>query len=161
MGSELTAMEKVKLSNGALEFSAFACGLKENQTRPLVLCLHGFPDNARSFRFQLPALAQAGYRVIAPTLRGYEPGSQPVDKDYSVGALARDVLAWIDELGEEKVHLIGHDWGAGITYMAGAIAPERFHSLTTIAVPHTARLPDGIRLGGVDSHFKLRFQHHR
>ena len=139
-------IETLTLSNGALEFSAFACGLKENPTRPLVLCLHGFPDNARSFRFQLPALAQAGYRVIAPTLRGYEPRSQPVDKDYSVGTLARDVLAWIDELGEEKVHLIGHDWGAGIAYMAGAIAPERFHSLTTIAVPHAARLPDGIRL---------------
>ena len=139
-------MERLKLSNGTLGFSALGCGLNENQSQPLVLCLHGFPDNARSFRFQLPALAKAGYRAIAPTLRGYEPSSQPIDKDYSIGALARDVVGWIDHLDEEKVHLIGHDWGAGIAYMAGAIAPERFHSLTTIAVPHAARLPEGIRL---------------
>ena len=134
-------VEHLRLSNGDLEFSALASGLKENEGGPLVICLHGFPDNARSFRFQLPALAKAGYRVIAPTLRGYEPSSQPDDKDYSFGALARDVIAWLDDLNEDKVHLIGHDWGAGITYVAGALAPERFHSLTTIAVPHAAGFP--------------------
>jgi len=138
-------LEPLKLSNGALEFSALGCGLKENQDKPLVLCLHGFPDNARSFRFQLPVLAKAGYRAIAPTLRGYEPSSQPDDQDYSLAALARDVISWLDGLNEEKAHLIGHDWGAGITYVAGALAPERFHSLTTIAVPHAARLPEGMR----------------
>ena len=136
---------RMKLSNGSLEFSALACGLNENEAGPLVVCLHGFPDNARSFRFQLPALSKAGYRVIAPTLRGYEPTSQPDDKDYSFGALARDVVAWLDDLGEDKAHLVGHDWGAGIAYFAGALAPERFHSLTTIAVPHAARLQEGIR----------------
>lgn len=111
-----------------------------------MICLHGFPDNAGSFRFQLPVLAEAGYRVIAPTLRGYEPSSQPVDSDYSLGALARDVLAWMDDLGEERAHLVGHDWGAGIAYLAGALAPDRFHSLTTLAVPHSARLREGMRL---------------
>ena len=138
--------EKIRLANRELEFGAIACGRKENPGGPLVLCLHGFPDNARSFRFQLPALARAGYRAIAPTLRGYEPSSQPADKDYSLGALARDVLAWTDFLEEDQVHLIGHDWGAAITYLAGGMAPERFHSLTTIAVPHAARLAEGMRL---------------
>ena len=138
-------MEQITLSNGNLEFSALACGREANQGQPLVICLHGFPDNARSFRFQLPALAEAGYRAIAPTLRGYEPASQPADGDYSFATLARDVLAWMDDLGEDKVHLVGHDWGAGITYVAGALAPERFHSLTTIAVPHAARFQQGIR----------------
>jgi pimeloyl-ACP methyl ester carboxylesterase len=51
----------------------------------------------------------------------------------------------MDDLGEDKAHLIGHDWGAGVAYTAGALAPERFHSITTIAVPHAARLPEGIR----------------
>jgi pimeloyl-ACP methyl ester carboxylesterase len=141
----VSTLERLKLSNGALEFSALGCGLKENQGKPLVVCLHGFPDNARSFRFQMPALAKAGYRVIAPTLRGYEPSSLANDKDYSLAALARDVIAWLDDLDEDKAHLIGHDWGAGITYVAGALAPERFHSLTTIAVPHAARFPEGMR----------------
>jgi len=145
-GAEADSIEHRTLTHGELRFDALACGFAENPGAPVVLCLHGFPDNARSFRFQLPALARAGYRVIAPTLRGYEPDSQPADGDYSLGALARDVLGWVDELHEQKVHLLGHDWGAAITYLAGALAPERFHSLMTIAVPHAARLTDGIRV---------------
>jgi len=138
-------MQRLTLSNGPLSFNAEACGLESQNQGPVVLCLHGFPDNARSFRFQLPALADAGYRVIAPTLRGYEPSSQPADADYSLEAMAKDVVSWIDELKQDRVHLVGHDWGAAITYLAGALAPERFHSLTTLAVPHAARLADGIR----------------
>ena len=140
-----TPLEQTTLNHGPLEFSCHACGLSENPAGPVVLCLHGFPDNAHSFRFQLPALAGAGFRALAPTLRGYEPSSQPADDDYSLAAMASDVVAWVDELGEERVHLVGHDWGAAITYLAGASAPERFHSLTTLAIPHSARLSEGIR----------------
>ena len=140
-----TRLEQITLSHEGLVFSATACGSAENPAGPLVLCLHGFPDDARSFRFQLGALADAGYRAVAPTLRGYEPSSQPPDDDYSLVALASDVIAWIDELGEERVHLVGHDWGAVITYLAGATAPERFHSLTAMAVPPVGRLAEGIR----------------
>ncbi len=138
-------LEKMIVSNGALHFSALACGFRENAGKPLAICLHGFPDNARSFRFQLPALAKAGYRALAPTLRGYEPSSQPEDNDYSFATLARDVIGWMDDLEEDTAHLIGHDWGAGIAYVAGALAPDRFDSLTTIAVPHAARLPEAMR----------------
>jgi len=136
--------DSIELANGPLRFRARQSGFAANPDGPIVLCLHGFPDNARSFRFQLPAFEKAGYRVVAPTLRGYEAGSQPEDGDYSVEAMAGDVVAWIDHLGADRVHLVGHDWGAVISYLAGAMAPERFHSLTTIAVPHAARLTDGI-----------------
>jgi len=132
-------MERSTLTNGPLTFSAFGCGMSTNVGRPLVLCLHGFPDSPQTFRWQLPALAEAGYRALAPVMRGYEPSSQPEDRDYRIATLARDVLAWLDELGEDQVHLVGHDWGAAVTYAAGALAPERFASLTTLAVPHTAR----------------------
>jgi pimeloyl-ACP methyl ester carboxylesterase len=74
------------------------------------------------------------------TLRGYEPDSQPINGDYSLETLAADVIAFVDQLGADKVHLVGHDWGAGITYTAGALYPERFHSLTTLAAPHSGRL---------------------
>jgi pimeloyl-ACP methyl ester carboxylesterase len=135
-----TASSMVLRRNG-LRFTAYSAG-----QGPVALCLHGFPDNARSFRCQFPALVNAGYRVVAPTLRGYEQSSQPAGGDYGVEQLARDVIAWIDDLGEERVHLIGHDWGAVITYVAGARAPERFHSLTAIAIPHPARFTQvGIR----------------
>jgi len=127
-------VETLVLRHGDLRFSAQAAG-----TGPLVLCLHGFPDDASTFRQQSGALVHAGYRVVAPTLRGYEPGSQPSDGNYRIESLAGDVIAWLDCLGEEKVHLVGHDWGAVIAYVACAGAPERFHSLTALGIPYPAR----------------------
>ncbi len=131
--------EKISMTRGDLKFSALSCGFNENPHGSLVICLHGFPDSARTFRLQLPALAKAGYRVIAPTLRGYEPSSQPDNQDYSVLSLGADVVAWIEHIGEQQAHLIGHDWGGAIACVAGALAPERFSSLTTITAPHIAR----------------------
>ncbi len=119
---------------GSLEFSAIAQGEGE-----IVICLHGFPDHALSYRHQLPVFAEAGYRAIAPTLRGYEPSSIPKDKDYGMIRIAEDILACIDQLRAEKVHLVGHDWGAVVSYVLAAIAPERFYSMTTMAVPHVKR----------------------
>ena len=122
------------LKSGDLEFTAV-----EQGEGPLVLCLHGFPDCYHSFRHQLPFLADHGYRSVSVSLRGYEPSSQPSNGDYSLESIASDIVAFIDQLGEDKAHLIGHDWGAAITYTAGAAAPECFHSLTTMAVPHSGR----------------------
>ena len=134
-------VDSLVLKRDELRFTACAAG-----RGPVVLCLHGFPDNARSFRHQFPALVNAGFRAVAPTLRGYERSSQPASGDYGIEQLARDVIGWIDDLGEDRVHLVGHDWGAVIAYAAGALAPGRFHSLTTIAIPHPARFTQvGIR----------------
>lgn len=135
--SHLEGFESIVLRRGELSFSALASGEAD---APLVLCLHGFPDNLRSFRFQLPALAQAGFRAVAPMLRGYEPSSQPSDGDYHMVRMAEDVIAQLDELGRERVHLVGHDWGAVIAYAAASLAPERFTSLCTLAIPHPGRL---------------------
>src|SRR5512136_420172 len=79
---------------------------------PLVLCLHGFPDHARSFRHQLPVLAAAGYRAVAPFMRGYAPTESPPEGSYHTAALAEDVLALIDALGYSQAYVFGHDWGA-------------------------------------------------
>ena len=83
---------------------------------PTVLCLHGFPDNASTFRQQLPALATAGYRAISLTLRGYEAASIPPDQDYSVEAIVTDIVAVIDALGQAPVHLIAH-WQAVAAFL--------------------------------------------
>ncbi len=87
----------------------------------------------------MEAIASAGFHVVAPMMRGYEPGSQPVDQDYSFEAIISDVLAWADQLGVQKFHVVGHDWGAAIAYIAGAMVPERIDSITAMAVPHGAR----------------------
>ena len=138
----VTDTEHLSFEHGAMTFSALAMG-----DGPVVLCLHGFPDNAGSFRHQLPALADAGYRAISLMLRGYEPGSIPVDGDYTMEKIATDILAVIDNLDTGPVHLIGHDWGAAVAYVAAAAAPEQFRSLTVMAVPHAGRFArEGLRI---------------
>ena len=135
-------LEHLSFQHGPLVFTAKAMG-----EGPAVLCLHGFPDNAGSFRHQLPALAEAGFRAISVTLRGYECASIPKNDDYSVEAIAADIYAVIDQLDQGAVHLVGHDWGAAIAYNAAAAAPHRVKSLTTMAVPHAGRFArDGLRI---------------
>ena len=133
-------MEEFSFSHEGLHFSALGMG-----SGPLVICLHGFPDCLHSFRHQMPALAAAGYHVVAPCLRGYEPSSQVADGHYPIPVMTTDVIALMDHLGVEKARLIGHDWGAAITYMAGSAFPDRFYSLTAMAVPHPGRFGDEIR----------------
>jgi pimeloyl-ACP methyl ester carboxylesterase len=138
----VTDTEQLSFEHEALTFSAQAMG-----DGPIVLCLHGFPDNAGSFRHQLPALAEAGYRAISLTLRGYEPGAIPADGDYTMETTATDILAVIESLDTGPVHLIGHDWGAAVAYVATSAAPERFKSLTVMAVPHAGRFArEGLRI---------------
>ena len=138
----MTDTEQLSFEHEALTFSAQAMG-----DGPIVLCLHGFPDNAGSFRHQLPALAEAGYRAISLTLRGYEPGAIPADGDYTMETIATDILAVMESLDTGPVHLIGHDWGAAIAYVATSAAPERFKSLTVMAVPHAGRFArEGLRI---------------
>ncbi len=126
-------MAGLTLRHGALAFPALAMG-----EGAIVLLLHGFPDGPESFDAQLPALAAAGYRAVAPTMRGYAPSAQPADGDYHAIRMAEDVAAWAEMLGG-RVHLVGHDWGATIGFAAAALAPDRIASLTMIAVPHPAR----------------------
>ncbi len=92
--------------------------------------------------------ANAGYRAVSLTLRGYEPSLIAADPDYSLEAVATDVVAVIDALADGPVHLIGHDWGAAVAYRVSASAPDRLRSLTTLAVPHVGRFArDGLRIG--------------
>jgi pimeloyl-ACP methyl ester carboxylesterase len=111
---------------------------------PLVLCLHGFPDHARSFRFQLPALAAAGFRAVAPYLRGYAPTDVP-DGPYQSAALAKDAVALIDALSpKQPAFVFGHDWGAIAAYGAAIVAPNRVKKIATVAVPHGPQLMQAI-----------------
>ena len=120
-----------------LSFTAY-----EQGRGPLVLLLHGFPDTPATFSHQLSALAAAGYRAVAVTLRGYEPSSQPASGSYRLRQLAQDVLDWMDALGEAQAHLVGHDWGATIAFAAAKLSPGRVRSLCALAVPQPARFAE-------------------
>lgn len=112
---------------------------------PLIACLHGFPDNLHTFDALVPGLIESGYRVLTPVMRGYEPSSVQADGNYSVLALAEDVIAWLDYLQEPRAFLIGHDWGAVTGWTAIALAPQRFYAYVALAIPHLGAFLPGMR----------------
>jgi pimeloyl-ACP methyl ester carboxylesterase len=117
-------------------------GLLEAGAGPLALCLHGFPDTARTWRYLLPELAAAGFRAVAPFMRGYAPTAVPDDGRYSIGTLADDAIALHEVLGGDgHAVLIGHDWGAEAAYTAAVAAPDCWRRLVTLAVPPAALDP--------------------
>lgn len=106
---------------------------------PLVVLLHGFPEHWYSWREQIPALVEAGHRVVAPDLRGYNRTEKPPSVDaYRIGHLVSDVRALISHCGEERAHLVGHDWGGVIAWEIAARHPETVDRLAVLNAPHPA-----------------------
>ena len=133
---------KVTLANG-LRFAFLEDGPAEG---PLVLMLHGFPDNAMSWERQMPVLAAAGYRVVAPWLRGYPPTEIPANGYYDRATLVQDVAALIDSLNDgEACFLVGQDWGAAIGYGVLAAFPAQVRRAMLLAVPHPAEVRRTLR----------------
>lgn len=135
----MAAIKNICIEASGLRFAARTLG-----SGPLVLCLHGFPDSAHTWDALLPKLAAAGYRAVAPFMRGYAPTQVPADNDYSVATLGLDVLALADALGEKKFYIVGHDWGAITAYSSAAYAPHRVRGIVTAAVPPLRRFLLGI-----------------
>jgi pimeloyl-ACP methyl ester carboxylesterase len=106
--------------------------------RPVVL-LHGFPDSGRVWRHQVPALAEAGFQVVVPDLRGYGHSGQPEAVEaYSLPFLAGDVLAVMADLGISTAHIVGHDWGAALAWGIASLAPASVDHLAVLSVGHPA-----------------------
>lgn len=104
---------------------------------PLVLLVHGWPESWYSWRHQLVALADAGYRAVAPDMRGYGGTDAPPEvEDYDVLDLCGDLTGLLDVLGESTAALVGHDWGAAITWNCALLAPERFQAMVAMSVPY-------------------------
>lgn len=121
------------LKTGSVEANGINFHYLEMGEGPLALCMHGFPDHAYSFRHLLPELADAGFRGVAPFMRGYAPTEAPRDGRYQTALLSQDVLALIGALGFEQAYLIGNDWGASAVSGASVLEPEKVIKLVTIA----------------------------
>lgn len=107
--------------------------------RPTVLLLHGFPDFWGGWRRQIPALHEAGFRVVAPDLRGYNLSSKPRSVfAYSLDRLSGDVVALIKHLGIERAHIVGHDWGGVIAWWTAQHHPRAVDRLAILNAPHPA-----------------------
>ncbi|WKG00760.1 alpha/beta fold hydrolase [Mycolicibacterium sp. HK-90] len=104
---------------------------------PVVVLLHGFPQQNSSWLPIISTLTGQGFRCLAPNQRGYSPGARPSRRrDYRAAELVKDTLALIDASGADRVHLVGHDWGAAVAWGLAGYAPERLASLTALSVPH-------------------------
>jgi len=109
---------------------------------PIVLC-HGWPELAYSWRYQIPALVQAGYHCIVPNQRGYGGSSKPLDVDaYDIHHLTDDHNGLLDALGIERAIYVGHDWGAIMLWQHALLNPDRIIGLVNMSVPFKAREPD-------------------
>jgi pimeloyl-ACP methyl ester carboxylesterase len=109
---------------------------------PTVIFAHGFPELSYSWRHQLPALAEAGYRAVAPDMRGYGRSSQPAEiGDYDIEHLTGDLVGLLDGLGEERAVFVGHDWGSMVVGSLARLHPDRVAAVVAMSVPFLPRGP--------------------
>lgn len=110
-----------------------------------VLALHGFPESAWEWGSVAEVLVGQGVRVVAPMQRGYSSGARPDDvQSYAIEHLSADALDVVDSLRLDRVHVLGHDWGASVAWWVAAHHPDRVASLTAVSIPHLAAFSDAI-----------------
>lgn len=129
-------MDITHIYNGPIGLETRHAGPTDGE---VVIMLHGFPECWNTWKHQIPVLAEAGYRVYAPNMRGYGLSSKPDGVDaYHVDQLIKDVDAIQRHSGAEKIHLVGHDWGAVVAWWYALNKPEKLASLSILNVPHPA-----------------------
>ncbi|HEY8760541.1 MAG TPA: alpha/beta hydrolase [Candidatus Dormibacteraeota bacterium] len=139
-------IEKGRLQANGITFSVLAAGGRD---RPVVLLLHGFPEGKESWEPQLIALSDAGWRAVAPDLRGFGGTDAPKGVDaYAMPHLVADVEGLISALGEDQVDLVGHDWGALVGWPFVSRHPRLVRTWTSLSVPHPTALASASGLDG-------------
>lgn len=135
----IAGMEEARFGVAHLDRVALHYAEMGPEDGPLVILLHGFPDNCLGWRHQMPALAKAGFRVIAPDQRGYGVSSKPRGvKAYDLDELAEDVVALGAHFGETRLRVVGHDWGASVAWWLCSTRGERMEKAAMINAPHPA-----------------------
>lgn len=126
------------ISVNGVVLEVFEAG-QQNSEKPIVLC-HGFPEHAFSWRYQIMALAAAGYHVIVPNQRGYGNSSRPTEvSDYDIEHLTGDLIALLDHFGYNDATFVGHDWGANVVWNLALLHPERVNKVINLALPYQER----------------------
>jgi pimeloyl-ACP methyl ester carboxylesterase len=130
------------LTHRTVEANGIRMHLAEQGKGPLVLLCHGFPESWYSWRHQLTALSEAGFRAVAPDMRGYGLTDRPADTDqYTIFHLVGDMIGLLDVLGEEHAIIAGHDWGAPVAWAAALLRPDRFRGVIALSGPFGPRVP--------------------
>ena len=127
-------------SHRTVEANGIRIHVAEQGMGPLVLLCHGFPESWYSWRHQLAALAEAGFRAVAPDMRGYGHSDSPSEAErYSLLHLVGDMVGLLDALGEGSAVIVGHDWGAPVAWHAALLRPDRFRAVIALSVPYRPR----------------------
>jgi epoxide hydrolase 4 len=127
-------VETLFLQKASIRLHAVAAGPKDG---PVAVLLHGFPEFWYGWRKQIEPLAAAGFRVIVPDQRGYNLSSKPSSiASYTLPELVSDVIAIADQLGQQRIFLAGHDWGAAVAWSTALLHPQRVAKLAVLNVPH-------------------------
>lgn len=121
----------------SLEVNRITLGVDDQGTGDAVVLLHGFPELAYSWRHQIPALVDAGYRAVSFDQRGYGASSKPQNvTDYSLDHLVGDVIGVLDRLGIEMATVVGHDWGSIVAWTTALVHPDRISRVVSLNVPY-------------------------
>jgi len=130
------------LQQRSLTANGIQMHIVEQGSGPLVICCHGWPELGYSWRHQIPALVAAGYRVVVPDMRGFGKTDAPLEiEKYTVLHMVGDMVALVQELGEQQAIIIGHDWGAPIAWTCAMLRPDIFTRVIAMSVPHRPRGP--------------------
>lgn len=141
-------VDVIEIALGPLTFTARAAGPPDGR---LVLFLHGFPQSSFQWRYQMAAVAAAGYRAVAFDQRGYSARARPDGVEhYRLEHLVADALGVADEMGGHQVDLVGHDWGGAVAWITAANHPQRVRSLTAVSMPHPAAFAAALVAGDPD-----------
>ena len=125
-----------------LKTNGISLNVAEQGQGPLVLLCHGFPEGWYSWRHQMSALAEAGFRAVAPDMRGYGKSDRPGAIDqYTIFHLIGDLVGLLDRLEASTAVIIGHDWGATVAWQAARLRPDRFRAIVSLSVPYRPRSP--------------------
>jgi len=136
----------------------------EQGSGPLVVLCHGWPESWYSYRHQIPALAAAGFRVVAPDQRGYGQTDKPEPiEDYNILNLVGDIVGLVNNLGVDTAVIVGHDWGAPVAWNSALLRPDIFRAIALLSVPYFPRTPmnpsEMIKAAAGDENFyQLYFQ---
>lgn len=130
--------QPTQISVNGVTLEVFEAG-QHNAGHPIVLC-HGWPEHAFSWRYQIPALVEAGYHVIVPNQRGYGNSSRPSDiTDYDLAHLTGDLVGLLDHYGYQNATFIGHDWGAMVVWGLALLHPSRVNKVINLSLPYQER----------------------
>jgi pimeloyl-ACP methyl ester carboxylesterase len=129
-----------EVTRRTVETNGIRMHLAEAGTGPLVVLCHGFPESWYSWRHQLPALAEAGFRAVAPDMRGYGGTDRPEAIDqYTLLHLIGDMVGLLDALGADQAVIAGHDWGAPVAWHTALLRPDRFRGVIGLSSPYRPR----------------------